>query len=74
MNREQYEAFIHELVSADRVIARSFDRPILFCACQPVEEIARTGIDSLRFGALKPVGLTDPATQKTSLGSRTTTC
>lgn len=64
MNREQYEAFIHELVSADRVIARSFEQTDLFCACQPVEEIARTGIDSLRFGALKPVGLTDPATQK----------
>ena len=64
MNREQYEAFIHELVSADRVIARSFEQTDLFCACQPVEEIARTGIDSLRFGALKPVGLIDPATQK----------
>lgn len=62
MNREQYEAFIHELLSADRVIARSFEQTDLFCACQPVEEIARTGMDSLRFGALKPVGLIDPAT------------
>ena len=40
---------------------RSSSRTDLFQACQPVEEVARTGRDSLRFGALKPVGLTDPA-------------
>ena len=62
MTREEYEAFMDALLSAERVIARDFERADLFCACQPVEEVARTGRDSLRFGALKPVGLTDPRT------------
>ena len=62
MTREEYEAFMDALLSAERVIARDFEQADLFCACQPVEEVARTGCDSLRFGALKPVGLTDPRT------------
>ena len=62
MGREDYEAFWRELVGAERVVARDFEQADLFCACQPVEEVARTGMDSLRFGALKPVGLVDPAT------------
>lgn len=62
MNKEEYEHFIEELLGAKRVIARDFEQKDLFCACQPVEEVARTGTDSLRFGALKPVGLTDPRT------------
>lgn len=62
MNREEYETFYQELISAKRVIARDFEQSDLFCACQPVEEVARTGVDSLRFGALKPVGLKDPRT------------
>lgn len=61
-NREEYERFIDELVAADRVVQKDFERGDLFQACQPVEEIARTGRDALRFGALKPVGLTDPRT------------
>jgi methylenetetrahydrofolate--tRNA-(uracil-5-)-methyltransferase len=60
--REGYEAFWHELVGAKRALEHAFDRGELFCACQPVEEVARTGVDALRFGALKPVGLTDPRT------------
>ena len=62
MTREEYDAFMGELLGAERVIARDFEQADLFCACQPVEEVARTGHDSLRFGALKPVGLTDPRT------------
>lgn len=62
MDRGQYERFHRELVSAQRVELRSFERRELFAACQPAEEVARTGEDALRFGALKPVGLTDPAT------------
>lgn len=62
MGREEYDAFMEALLSAERVIARDFEQSDLFCACQPVEEVARTGHDSLRFGALKPVGLTDPRT------------
>lgn len=60
--REEYERFIKELVAAERVIARDFETRDLFQACQPIEEIARKGVDAPRFGTLKPVGLTDPAT------------
>ena len=60
--REEYEAFWEELVGAKRVIARDFEQRDLFNACQPVEEVARKGLDTLRFGALKPVGLADPRT------------
>ncbi|HEY3318644.1 MAG TPA: methylenetetrahydrofolate--tRNA-(uracil(54)-C(5))-methyltransferase (FADH(2)-oxidizing) TrmFO [Coriobacteriia bacterium] len=60
--REEYERFIDALVSAERVHAKDFEPRELFQACQPVEEIARTGGDALRFGAMKPVGLTDPRT------------
>lgn len=62
MDRATYEAFISALVSAQRVEARDFEKRELFFACQPIEEVARTGLDSLRFGALKPVGLIDPKT------------
>lgn len=61
-DRAEYEAFIKELVDADRVITRDFESKELFSACQPVEEIARRDIDALRYGALKPVGLRDPRT------------
>lgn len=61
-SRDEYEAFIAELVAADRVIRRDFETRDLFQACQPIEEIARKGIDAPRFGTLKPVGLTDPTT------------
>lgn len=61
-DKESYEAFIDALLDARRVIARDFETRDLFQACQPIEEIARTGRDAPRFGALKPVGLVDPAT------------
>lgn len=64
LTKEEYEYFIEALTSAERVIAREFEQKDLFCACQPLEEVARTGLNSLRFGALKPVGLTDPRTGK----------
>lgn len=62
MDREQYLRFIEALVGAARVQEKDFERMDLFQACQPVEEIARTGADALRYGPLKPVGLTDPNT------------
>lgn len=64
MNKEEYTAFYEALINARRVIQKEFEQADLFQACQPVEEVARTGRDSLRFGALKPVGLTDPRTGK----------
>ena len=57
--KEEYEAFVDELVAARRVIEKDFERRELFAACQPVEEAGR---DALSHGALKPVGLTDPRT------------
>ena len=62
--KDEYEAFIDELLGARKVIARDFESKDLFQACQPVEEVARTGRDALRFGAMKPVGLVDPRTGK----------
>lgn len=60
MNKEEYEFFIDALLGADRVVAKEFEQRDLFQACQPIEEIARAGRDAARFGAMKPVGLTDP--------------
>ena len=60
--REEYEAFIDALTGAERVVLKDFERRDLFQACQPAEEVARTGRDAIRFGAMKPVGLTDPRT------------
>lgn len=61
-DKESYDAFIAQLVAADRVIKRDFETKDLFQACQPIEEIARKGADAPRFGTCKPVGLTDSAT------------
>jgi len=63
MDREQYETFRSELVSADRAEVRDFDRDArYFEGCLPIEVMAERGIDTMRFGPLRPVGLTDPAT------------
>lgn len=63
-SKSEYERFVDELVNAKRVIAKDFETRDLFQACQPIEEIARKGADAIRFGAMKPVGLTDPSTGK----------
>lgn len=63
-DKESYERFIDALIHAERVIKRDFEQGDLFQACQPIEEIARKGVDAPRFGPLKPVGLTDPSTGK----------
>ena len=62
--KDEYEHFIEELINGERVILKDFESKDLFQACQPIEEIARKGKDAPRFGPLKPVGLTDPRTQK----------
>lgn len=62
LDREEYERLVAELVAAKRVHSKEFEKGELFQACQPVEEIARSGEGSLRFGALKPIGLVDPRT------------
>lgn len=62
MNRDEYERFIAQLLDARRVVLKEFETRDLFQACQPVEETARKGLDAPRYGAMKPVGLTDPRT------------
>jgi methylenetetrahydrofolate--tRNA-(uracil-5-)-methyltransferase len=62
MTREQYEAFLDALTSADKATAHEFDAVPYFEGCMPVEEMARRGRETLRFGPMKPVGLVDPRT------------
>ncbi len=64
MNKEQYEAFIKELVSAEEAPVHGFEDKNVFEGCMPVEVMARRGFDTLRYGPLKPVGLRDPKTGK----------
>ncbi len=64
MNKEQYEAFIDALTAADQFTAHEFDKVPYFEGCMPVEEMARRGRESLRFGPLKPVGIEDPKSQR----------
>ncbi len=64
MNKEEYEAFIRELTSADQFHGHEFDEVPYFEGCMPVEVAAKRGADTLRFGPLKPVGLTDPRTSR----------
>lgn len=61
-NREGYEAFISALTAADQFHGHEFDKVPYFEGCMPIEEAAKRGADTLRFGPMKPVGLTDPAT------------
>ncbi|HHW15646.1 MAG TPA: FADH(2)-oxidizing methylenetetrahydrofolate--tRNA-(uracil(54)-C(5))-methyltransferase TrmFO [Firmicutes bacterium] len=62
LTRDEYEAFWEALVKAETVPLAEIDKPLFFEGCLPVEELARRGRDTLRFGPLKPVGLTDPRT------------
>lgn len=62
MNKEEYELFYNELVNAEIVHLHEFENSKVFEGCMPVEVLAKRGIDALRYGPLKPVGLTDPKT------------
>ena len=62
MMREQYDAFIAALAEAQRVDGHDWDKAQYFEGCLPIEEIARRGPDTLRFGPMKPVGLRNPHT------------
>ena len=64
MNKEQYEAFIQELTTAEEAEVHGFEDKNVFEGCMPVEVMARRGFDTLRYGPLKPVGLVDPNTGK----------
>ena len=62
MNAEQYYEFVRELKASEKVPFASFEKPIYFEGCMPVEELADRGDRTLAFGPLKPVGLPDPKT------------
>ena len=64
MDKQQYEAFVAELISAEEAEVHGFEDKRVFEGCMPVEVMARRGQDTLRYGPLKPVGLTDPNTGK----------
>ena len=62
--RDEYEAFLDALTTADQFTAHEFDAVPYFEGCMPAEEMAKRGRETLRFGPMKPVGLTDPRTGK----------
>lgn len=64
MDREQYMAFVQELLKAQKVPPREFEKEILFGGCMPIEAMAQKGPQTLAFGPMKPVGLVDPRTGK----------
>ncbi len=64
MTKEEYLAFVQELVTAKEAEVHGFDDGGVFEGCMPVEVMARRGVDTLRYGPLKPVGLRDPRTGK----------
>src|SRR5204863_1749262 len=61
-DEEQYQRFYSELIDAKSVPLQRFEETRWFEACLPIEELARRGVDTLRFGPMKPVGLREPRT------------
>ena len=64
MSEEQYYEFVRELKAAEKVQFASFEKPVYFEGCRPIEVLAERGDRTLAFGPLKPVGLADPRTGK----------
>ena len=64
MNKEEYLKFYNELINAETVKLKDFENTKVFEGCMPVEVMAKRGIDTLRYGMLKPVGLINPRTNK----------
>ena len=62
LNEAEYLRFVDELVRGEKVPARDFEKIVHFEGCMPVEEMAERGVETLRFGPMKPVGLIDPRT------------
>lgn len=62
MTKDEYEAFYQELVGAKSVLLHDFEKKELFDGCMPIEEMAKRGSDTIRFGPLKPIGLRNPKT------------
>lgn len=64
LNKEEYEIFVSSLISAEKAYIHEFDKRDVFESCMPIEIMAERGIDTLRFGPLRPVGFIDPFTGK----------
>ena len=64
MNKEEYELFVNGLINAEVVTLHEFEKREIFEGCMPIEIMAKRGIDTLRFGPLKPVGFDDQRTGK----------
>ena len=64
MNKEEYEVFCNELINAEVVTLKEFEKNEIFEGCMPIEVMAKRGLDTLRFGPLKPVGFDDLRTGK----------
>ena len=64
MNKAQYLEFYNQLINAERVELKNFEKKEIFEGCMPVEVMAMRGEDSLRFGPLKPIGLDNPKTKE----------
>lgn len=64
MNKEEYEEFYTQLINAEVATLHNFEKKEIFEGCMPVEVMAKRGIDTLRYGPLKPVGFDDPRTAK----------
>ena len=62
LDKDQYDNFVAELLRADKVLFHDFEKPQYFDGCLPIEVMAERGPDTLRFGPVKPVGLTNPHT------------
>lgn len=60
MNKEQYDAFYNELINAETVVLKDFEKKEIFEGCMPIEVMAKRGGDSIRFGPLKPIGIRNP--------------
>ncbi len=64
MNRKEYENFYNKIINAEIAQLHEFEKKEIFEGCMPIEIMAKRGIDTLRFGPLKPVGFDDPRTAK----------
>ena len=64
MNKDEYEKFVENLIDAEIATLHEFEKKEIFEGCMPIEVMAKRGIDTLRFGPLKPVGFDDPRTAK----------
>ena len=62
LDKDEYEQFVNELINAEVVTLHEFEKKEIFEGCMPIEIMAKRGIDTLRFGPLKPVGFDDPRT------------